>query len=131
MIHGTWVLFVVLDDNVRTVMSRLEHDLNDTTMVYAGVGYTPYHYQQNLANGRPDALGTFNAERLVRPGHEEHRRRRGPAHAPDHRSGAPHAGTRCELPRPGNGLLLGDLGYHHAVEPLQPFAVASHHGGAR
>jgi iron complex outermembrane recepter protein len=49
-----------LKDHQRTVMSRLEHDLNDTTMVYAGLGVTQHAYQQNLASGQPNAQGNFN-----------------------------------------------------------------------
>ena len=48
------------DNNTRTVMTRVEHDVNDNMMVYAGVGYTQYSFKQNLPNGRPDALGNFN-----------------------------------------------------------------------
>ncbi|HZY18996.1 MAG TPA: TonB-dependent siderophore receptor [Ramlibacter sp.] len=51
-----------LDDNVRTVMTRLEHDLTDSTMVYAGLGATRLDYQQNLPTGRPDASGNFNVQ---------------------------------------------------------------------
>lgn len=51
-----------LDDNFRLVTSRIEHDLNDSTMVYAGVGYSHLFYQQNLANGRPNAQGNFNVQ---------------------------------------------------------------------
>lgn len=48
-----------LKDQLRTVMTRIEHDLNDTTMVYAGLGRTTHDYRQNLASGRPDAQGNF------------------------------------------------------------------------
>ncbi len=47
------------DNNARTVMTRIEHDVNDSLMVYASAGYTDYSFKQNLANGRPDALGNF------------------------------------------------------------------------
>ncbi|MFT3800774.1 MAG: TonB-dependent siderophore receptor [Burkholderiaceae bacterium] len=47
------------DNNARTVMTRIEHDVNDKLMVYASAGYTDYSFKQNLANGRPDALGNF------------------------------------------------------------------------
>ena len=49
-----------LQDNVKTVMSRLEHDLNDRTTLYGSVGYTDLDYQQTFPSGRPDALGNFN-----------------------------------------------------------------------
>ncbi len=49
-----------LKDNVKTVMSRLEHDLNDRTTLYGSVGYTDLDYQQTFPSGRPDALGNFN-----------------------------------------------------------------------
>jgi iron complex outermembrane receptor protein len=48
-----------LRDHLRTVMTRVEYDLDDTTMIYAGFGKTSHNYQQNLASGRPDASGNF------------------------------------------------------------------------
>ncbi|WCM86776.1 TonB-dependent receptor [Acidovorax sp. NCPPB 3576] len=48
-----------LQDNVKTVMSRLEHDLNDRTTVYGSVGYMDMDYEQTFPSGRPDALGNF------------------------------------------------------------------------
>lgn len=48
-----------LQDNVKTVMTRLEHDLNDSTTVYGSVGYTDYDYEQAFPSGRPDARGNF------------------------------------------------------------------------
>jgi iron complex outermembrane receptor protein len=51
-----------LNEKTRTVMSRIEHDLNDRTMVYAGAGYTYNTYKQNLATSNPggiDSLGNM------------------------------------------------------------------------
>lgn len=48
-----------LQDNVKTVMSRLEHDLNDRTTVYGSLGYMDMDYEQTFPSGRPDALGNF------------------------------------------------------------------------
>lgn len=49
-----------LQDNVKTVMTRLEHDLNDSTTLYGSLGYTDLDYEQTFPSGRPDALGNFN-----------------------------------------------------------------------
>lgn len=49
-----------LQDNVKTVMTRLEHDLNDSTTLYGSLGYTDYDYEQSFPSGRPNALGNFN-----------------------------------------------------------------------
>ncbi|WP_298932373.1 TonB-dependent siderophore receptor [uncultured Ramlibacter sp.] len=49
-----------LEDNVKTLMSRLEHDLNDSTTVYGSVGYTALDYQQIFPSGRPNTAGNFN-----------------------------------------------------------------------
>ncbi len=49
-----------LQDNVKTVMSRLEHDLNDSTTVYGSVGYMDLDYEQTFPSGRPNAAGAFN-----------------------------------------------------------------------
>lgn len=48
-----------LKDNVKTVISRAEYDLNDSTVVYGSVGYTDLDYQQTFPSGRPDSLGNF------------------------------------------------------------------------
>ncbi|MDT0139523.1 TonB-dependent siderophore receptor [Acidovorax sp. PRC11] len=49
-----------LQDNVKTVMSRLEHDLSDSTTVYGSVGYMDLDYEQTFPSGRPNAAGAFN-----------------------------------------------------------------------
>ena len=49
-----------LQDNVKTVMSRLEHDINDRTTVYGSIGYTDLDYEQSFPSGRPNAAGAFN-----------------------------------------------------------------------
>ncbi|MBU1350680.1 MAG: TonB-dependent siderophore receptor [Gammaproteobacteria bacterium] len=49
-----------LQDNVKTVMSRIEHDLSDSITVYGSAGYTDLDYEQTFPSGRPDALGNFN-----------------------------------------------------------------------
>jgi len=49
-----------LQDNVKTVMSRVEHDLNDRTTVYGSMGYMDMDYEQTFPSGRPDSLGNFN-----------------------------------------------------------------------
>jgi len=49
-----------LQDNVKTVMSRIEHDLSDSTTLYGSLGYTDLDYEQTFPSGRPDALGNFN-----------------------------------------------------------------------
>jgi len=49
-----------LKDNVNTVISRLEYDISDSTMVYGSVGYTDLDYKQIFPSGRPDSLGNFN-----------------------------------------------------------------------
>lgn len=48
-----------LQDNVKTVLSRIEHDLNDNTTLYGSLGYTDYDYEQTFPSGRPNALGNF------------------------------------------------------------------------
>lgn len=50
-----------LTDDMRTVMSRLEYDLNDSTTVYGGVGYTHNTNEQHFptAGLRVDGLGNF------------------------------------------------------------------------
>lgn len=49
-----------LQDNVKTIMSRIEYDLNDNTTLYGSLGYTDLDYEQTFPSGRPDALGNFN-----------------------------------------------------------------------
>lgn len=50
-----------LTDDMRTLMSRVEYDLNDSTVVYGGVGYTHNTNEQNFptAGLRVDSLGNF------------------------------------------------------------------------
>lgn len=49
-----------LSGSTRTVATRVEYDLSDTTTAYAGAGYTDFAYQQTFPSGRPNALGNFN-----------------------------------------------------------------------
>ncbi|RYY97223.1 MAG: TonB-dependent siderophore receptor [Comamonadaceae bacterium] len=37
-----------LQDNVKTVMTRVEHDVNDSVTAFASLGYTHYDYQQHF-----------------------------------------------------------------------------------
>ena len=48
-----------LEDNMKTVISRAEYDINDSTTLYGSVGYTDFDYMQVFPSGRPDALGNF------------------------------------------------------------------------
>jgi iron complex outermembrane receptor protein len=50
-----------IDDNTRSVLSRLEYDITDNTTVYGGMGYMHNYYQQDLPTGTgADASGNFN-----------------------------------------------------------------------
>ncbi|MGJ7579643.1 TonB-dependent receptor [Variovorax sp. RHLX14] len=56
-----------LTDKAKTVMSRLEYDLNDTTSVYGSVGYSDVSTDQNFPTAvtrpvdlRPNSLGNFS-----------------------------------------------------------------------
>ena len=52
-----------LTDNTKTVMSRVEYDLNDNTVVYGGIGYSDSWSKQNfptvVAGQGPNSLGNF------------------------------------------------------------------------
>jgi len=52
----------VLTDKAKTVVSRLEYDINDRTTAYGGIGYTQSKTFQNfpLAWNAPDAQGNFD-----------------------------------------------------------------------
>lgn len=52
-----------LTDKARTVISRLEYDLNDSTTVYGGIGYTNSKTFQNFPGAwgtEPDSQGNFS-----------------------------------------------------------------------
>lgn len=51
----------VLTDSIKTVMSRLEYDVSDSTTVYGGIGYSDSRSEQNFptARQRIDSLGNF------------------------------------------------------------------------
>jgi len=52
----------VLTDKAKTVISRLEYDLNDATTVYGGIGYSDTKSNQTFPGTwgmEPDALGNF------------------------------------------------------------------------
>lgn len=49
-----------IEDNTRSVLSRLEYDITDNTTVYGGAGYLHNYYQQDLPTGTgADASGDF------------------------------------------------------------------------
>src|SRR5690606_4021085 len=52
-----------LTDKAKTVISRLEHDLGDSTTVYGGIGYSDVKSYQNFPGAwgtEPDAQGNFS-----------------------------------------------------------------------
>ena len=55
---------VELTDKAKTVMSRLEYDINDTTTVFGGVGYSDVSTDQNFPTAvpalRPNTQGNFS-----------------------------------------------------------------------
>lgn len=48
------------DSSNDTLATRLEYDLSDTLVAYAGIGYTDFAYEQIFPSGRPDTQGNFN-----------------------------------------------------------------------
>lgn len=49
-----------LTDSYKTVLSRLEHDIGDSTTLYGGVGWSKLKSEQDFPSGRPDAAGAFD-----------------------------------------------------------------------
>ncbi len=120
-----------LQDNVKTVMSRIEHDLSDSTTLYGSLGYTDLDYEQTFPSGRPDALGNFNVSNAYYDQYTQVQSgRRGRAYQVQNRWREPHPGCGCELPRSGDGLLLCHVDHHQPLQPVQPRAPASDDRGA-
>ncbi len=59
--RSNWYPGTQLEDDVDTLATRLEYDINDRTTVYAGVGYSEVDNQQIFPSARPglDAAGNF------------------------------------------------------------------------